>query len=137
MKRLKTIILLTLISLCFGNFGQKVNFAQEKTISSVINELEKIKIDEVSKVLNQEERAKIVRLITKLYIKIVRQKQSDYISPQTPLYLLLKTNYPNITEKEEERGISLSSIVKFLNSKSENRETINSVLMEQKSRKCS
>ena len=138
MKNLGKLILLTLILLCLGNFGQITNIAQERRAHDYIaDELDKLNVGDVSKILNQEEREKIVRLITKSYIEAVRHKQSEYISAKAPVYLLLKTNYPSIKEREEERGVLLGNIVKFFNSKPEYREIINSVLMENKRHKCS
>lgn len=136
MKVLGMTILIISIFLCFGNRGQIVNFAQEKSSENLTSDLEKINVVDNSKKLNQKEREEIVRAFTKSYIETVRQKKSDFISPQTPLYILLKTNFPTIKDREEERGISLGNIVKFLNSNLENREVINSVLIQQKGQKC-
>jgi thymidylate synthase len=137
MKTLRTNILLMLILSCLGIFGQIVNFAKEEKSKNVISELKEVEVEGIPKVLSQKERDELVRSVTKLYIKAVRQKQSNYISLQTPLYTLLKTNFPNIKEREEERGVSLSNIIKFLNSNPENRRIINSTLIEQEQRKCS
>jgi hypothetical protein len=136
MKNLGIFALLISFFLCPGNFGQIVNFAQENSLKKVPVELENVKVKDVSKVLNQKEREEIVRLVTKSYIKIVQQRHPDYIDLQTPLYRLLRTNFPDIKDREEERGISLGNIVRFLNSNPENRKIINSVLSNQKAQKC-
>ena len=136
MKKLGTTILLTSILLCLADFAQ-VNLAQEEESARLLREFAEIKVQDVSKLLNQKEREEMIRLFAKSYIKIARQKHSDYIHAKSPIYVLLKNNFPSLKEREDERGISLGKVIRYLNSNPENREIINSVLIKQSGQKCS
>jgi len=99
--------------------------------------LEKIEIKDVSRQLNEKERHEICRLFLGVEIVTVRKyPELDTLSPKAPIYQLFKANFPAIGAREEaERGISLRSIVGFINSMTEYRIDVDRVLRESLNRK--
>lgn len=102
--------------------------------------LEKLVPGDTTRQLSEGERRRLIQLFVKSYIVSVREYKQDYsLKPTTPVYQLLKANFPALAEREGEGGIFLEAIVRFFNRMPEYENIVNQALREDlgRKRKCS
>lgn len=94
-----------------------------------ITYLNNLEIDDPSRNLSSEERAQLVRLLVNSFIVSVRKYKQDYLlHTSTPVYQLLRTNFPSIAERVGEGGIFLGSITRFFNRLDEYKPIVSQLL---------
>lgn len=135
MKKITVLILLILLSVVISG-QQSGNSSQTKT------RLERMKVKDVSKQLSPREREELVELFLRNCLIAWRQGQKSELSLQTPIYQLLKANFPKLAEREqyfegEGKLIFLWEIMKYFNSTAEYRHIVDRILQEErKNGKC-
>lgn len=101
-----------------------------------ITYLKKMPVADVSRQLNEVERDELVRLLIRSYVTSARRYKQDYLLEQTtPVYQLLKTNFPGVAEREKEGGIFLGQITRFFNRVPKYRRFVEQALKEDFKRK--
>jgi hypothetical protein len=101
--------------------------------------LKNLSIDNPTRQLSDTERRELVRLFVEAYVTSVRKYKQDYLLERnTPVYELLKTNFPLLAEREGEGGIFLGSIMRFFNKMPAYRPIIEQTLREdlEKRKRC-
>lgn len=82
------------------------------------------------------QRDKVVGSVAASYLASARGLGPEYVDASIPVVRLLTREYPSLSKKVGERGISIGSVVRVLNSDKENRAVINKVLREAESLGC-
>jgi hypothetical protein len=97
--------------------------------------LNRIKVNDTSRQLNEAEREQLVRLFVWAYTTSVRNAGQDYaLEVEAPIYKLLKTNFPSVAGREGEGGIMLREITHFFNRMPEYEKIVNSELEKRSGR---
>lgn len=101
--------------------------------------LKGLKVDNTSRKLSEKERVDLVSLFVKSHVNSVRKYKQDYlIETDTPIYQLLKANFPGVAEREGEGGVFLGQIVRYFNRFPEYKSTVELGLREalQEKKRC-
>ena len=83
-----------------------------------VSYLKTIKVQNPEKRLSRAEKKQLIDLFVSAYRVNTRKYQQDYlIETNVPIYMLLKTNFPEVASKEGEGGVFIGNIVKVLTKK--------------------
>ncbi len=116
------------IALMFLLGGQIVGLPQRDRFPENLNGFEPLESRDSNQPTSVDSRNRLIREFTRLYIRIARAGNDFTISPKEERYLSLKKLAPGLASFESERGVSLESIVRFLNADPADRKVINSEL---------
>lgn len=90
----------------------------KRTMVLPVNYLKMIKVQNPNKKLTSLERKELIRLFENANNTNHRKYQQDYlIETNTPIYILLKKNFPVVSSQEGEGGVFIGNIVKILSKK--------------------
>ena len=131
--RLVTIILLS----CCVQAQQTFTLPRDKGDVPPVGYLERMEVGDASRHLSDNERHQLCRLFVRAYIVTVRSYPGLYMMrPSAPPYKLFKSNFPQVVSREDpEQGVSLHSLVRYINSLSEYKVDVDQVLRESLDRK--
>lgn len=106
-------ILCFCISVCWAQDNLRLPGHLEVT---PVNYLTTLKIKDVNRRLDRREKKDICRLFADAYLVSKRKYHQDYIlSLDTPVYKLLKGNFPNISQVEKgSEGVFLGDIYQYI-----------------------
>jgi hypothetical protein len=123
-------------------FAQQVNAQRPFKIPDAskrvdVEYLRNFKVPDPSQHLNDAEKRDLCRLFVRAYVFSIRERRQDYSLPSdTPLYILLATNFPEVRAREGEGGrvIFLGAITGFFNAKVEYRADVIQALKEDRTK---
>lgn len=106
-----------------------------------ISYLNELAVGDTSRQLSDSERRGLVHLLVKSYIVSVREYGQDYIlEARVPIYMLLKTNFPEIAKYEGDGGVFLREITRFMYRFNDYKPIVDQALREglpEKGKRCS
>lgn len=106
-----------------------------------ISYLNELAVGDTSRELSESERRGLVRLLVRSYIVSIREYNQSYkLGVNIPVYMLLKTNFPDIAKDEGEGVVDLSAITAFVYRIPEYKPIVDQALREglpQKGKRCS
>ena len=131
MRTIMLVLMLICMALPFRSASGQNRLEIPWNTSLTVDYLERLKIPDPSRKLDQAEKHELTRLFVKVYVISKRRDGQDYLlNPQSPVYELLKTNFPSVVEREGEGGIFLGEIVRFFNKSLEFRTDVERLLKE-------
>jgi hypothetical protein len=106
-----------------------------------ISYLNELSVGDTSRQLSETERRGLIRLLVKSHIVSVRNYNQGYaLGVNIPVYMLLRTNFPEIAKYEGEGVVDLAAITKFAYRIPEYKPIVDQLLREdlpKKGKRCS
>lgn len=106
-----------------------------------ISYLNELSVGDTSRQLTENERRGLIRLLVKSHIVSIREYNQGYaLGVNVPVYMLLKTNFPEIAKYEGEGVVYLAAITKFAYRMPEYKLMVDHLLKEdlpEKGKRCS
>lgn len=115
MMQMRCKLLIAIVCLCSCVFAQEKFELPTKLDMLPVTYLKTLKVTDVNKQLNRNERIGLCSLFSQAYLVSTKKYGQDYLlNTDAPIYRLFKKNFPEIAAKEGEGGIFLGNIHKFI-----------------------
>ena len=134
---MRPLLLLALLLFAAGAAPAQESYTLPKT-GEVTAALERMKVEDPSRQLSEEERRSLCRLFVRAYVESVRRPRQGYVLNRgVPIYRLLVANFPAVASRAREGGslIFLRDITRFFNTMPEYRKDVLEILRENAGRR--
>jgi hypothetical protein len=125
MKRLAMfVIIVVFLFLSNAAYGQESFKFAKKRGEMVTVYLERLKVKDPSRKLNDRERHELCRFFLRAYVVAKRRGVDELLAQGAPIFRLFWTNFPKVDERVRDEGIFLGQIARFINTVPEYRADV-------------